>query len=159
MGGKGESQSKSGNYLQKISQNQYIPDKTLQIDRNLSDENSSTPSPCNTQPNSENNSMPLIAQNPQNYENYLYLIIPEELERNLLDKHRSKPLPVKTKKSQKRYLCLCLRILSRSLIILLFPLRQKNREGEGRTAACKTYTTFIQKMFDYSLIPPLQIWI
>ena len=39
------------------------------------------------------------------------------------------------------------------------PVKTKNREGEGRTAACKTYTTFIQKMFDYSLIPPLQIWI
>ena len=38
------------------------------------------------------------------------------------------------------------------------PIPDKNPpyEGEGRRTACKMYTTFLHKIFDYLLIPPFK---
>ena len=58
-----------GTYLQKISGNQPLPDKTKKTKRNFPDEHSSTPLPGKTKPNPERKSKPMPNQTQETSEN------------------------------------------------------------------------------------------
>ena len=76
------------------------------------------------------------------------------MERNSPDKHKSVPLTGKTQpKSENNYMTLPDQT-QQKYDNPPPPAKAKTCEGEGRMTARKMYTTFIHKLYDYSLITP-----